>query len=159
MTVQAGETRIIGIGNLFRRDDGAGLAVARLIAKQHPNVTVIEHSGDGLALIEAWHGTTRVVLVDAVQSGCASGAVQHFDALGTPLPIGCFNGSTHGFNVAEAIELARALNRLPVHLELFGIEGRDFTTGEGLSPEVESAENIRRPSGRQNREEYPVEHP
>ena len=48
-------------------------------------------------------------------------------------------GSTHALGVAEAIELGRALGRLPRRLLVFGIEGGSFDAGAGLSPEVERA--------------------
>jgi hydrogenase maturation protease len=38
--------------------------------------------------------------------------------------------------VAEAIELARALGKLPGQLIVFGIEGKTFKAGNGLSGEV-----------------------
>jgi hydrogenase maturation protease len=47
--------------------------------------------------------------------------------------------STHALGVAEAIELARALGRLPARLEVYAIEGARFTAGAGLSPAVEQA--------------------
>ncbi len=50
-----------------------------------------------------------------------------------------FHYSTHAFSVAEAVELARALDQLPSRLILYGIEGRDFSAGERLSPEVGAA--------------------
>jgi hypothetical protein len=39
----------------------------------------------------------------------------------------------------EAIELARALGQLPPRLIVYGVEGADFTAGEGLSLDVEKA--------------------
>ena len=56
-----------------------------------------------------------------------------------PLPAVFSRSSTHSFGVAEAVELARALGRLPARVVVFGIEGRDFTPGEGLSPDVDAA--------------------
>ena len=50
-----------------------------------------------------------------------------------------FHYSTHAFSVAEAIELGRALGKLPPRVILYGIEGKDFAAGETLSPEVASA--------------------
>src|SRR5215207_5591238 len=49
--------------------------------------------------------------------------------------------STHAFGVADAIELARTLGRLPARLEIYTIEGADFTAGAGLSPPVAAAVN------------------
>ncbi len=50
-----------------------------------------------------------------------------------------FRGSTHALGLGEAIELARALGRLPGRLLVYGVEGADFGTGEGLSPAVTAA--------------------
>jgi hydrogenase maturation protease len=50
-----------------------------------------------------------------------------------------FHTSSHAFNVAEAIELARVLNRLPPRLVVYGVEGRRFDVGAGMSPEVARA--------------------
>jgi len=41
--------------------------------------------------------------------------------------------------LGEAVELARALELLPPMLNVIGIEGSDFSTGEGVSPAVERA--------------------
>ena len=54
------------------------------------------------------------------------------------LPDPFLNYSTHAFSVAEAVEMARALDQLPPHLIVYGIEGKDFAAGEGLSVEVEA---------------------
>ena len=50
-----------------------------------------------------------------------------------------FRFSTHAFGLAEAVELARALGRLPPRLIVYGIEGKSFEAGVGLSPEVGAA--------------------
>jgi hydrogenase maturation protease len=41
--------------------------------------------------------------------------------------------------VAEAIELARELDRLPARLRVYAIEGSDFAAGARLTPAVERA--------------------
>ena len=50
-----------------------------------------------------------------------------------------FHRSTHAISVADAIELARAMNKLPKRLIAIGIEGKSFEAGAGLSREVEAA--------------------
>jgi hydrogenase maturation protease len=130
----------IGIGNEYRQDDGAGLIVARRLQKQGiDHLTVIEQTGEGSTLMEAWKDAERVILVDAVHSGGAPGTIYRLDARAQPIPAKFFHYSTHAFSVAEAIELARALNQLPPHLIIYGIEGKNFSAGEGLSLEVERA--------------------
>jgi hydrogenase maturation protease len=59
----------IGVGNPFRSDDAAGRAVARRLRGEIPSgVKVLEETGDGTELLEAWKGADCVILVDAVQS-------------------------------------------------------------------------------------------
>ncbi len=132
------DTLIIGVGNPLRCDDGAGPAVVRCLLEQALPTTVklMEHHGEGASLIEAWQGYRRVLLVDATCSDAAVGTVQRFDALQVELPKGLFHYSSHLFGVAEAVELARSLERLPGNLIIYGIAGTEFGYGEALSPEV-----------------------
>jgi hydrogenase maturation protease len=130
---------VIGVGNEFRRDDGVGLVVARRIAQECPDVTVIEQSGEGAALMEAWQSDETVYLIDAVSSGAAPGTIHRFSAHEQEIPAQFFSYSTHAFSVAEAIEVARVLNHLPPRLVVYGVEGQDFGSGLGLSATVEQA--------------------
>jgi hydrogenase maturation protease len=133
---------IIGVGNAYRGDDAVGLIVARRLkayALETDQVTVIEGSGEGAALIESWAGAETVILIDAVCSGTKPGTVYRLEAHAQPVPAEFFRYSTHAFGVTEAIELARALNQLPPRLIVYGVEGKDFQAGTGLSPEVERA--------------------
>lgn len=128
---------IIGIGNEFRGDDGAGLAVARLLRKQlPPAVCILEQSGEGTSLMDAWRGVDYATLIDAVQSGAAPGTIHRIDPAAGSVPTSLFPCSTHAFGVAEAIEMARALHELPPHLIVYGIEGADFAEVQSLSAEV-----------------------
>ena len=129
---------VIGIGNHYRRDDAAGLVVAQRLRQQAPaGVTVIEHEGEPTALLEAWKDAGAVFLIDAVFSGAEPGTIHRLDAQAEAIPQELFRFSTHAMSVAEAIELARTLALLPPKLVVYGIEGKDFRTGAGLSPEVE----------------------
>jgi hydrogenase maturation protease len=128
---------VIGIGNAFRSDDGVGLWVARKIREQLPDsVSVLEATGEVTALLEAWEGAAFVILVDAVRSGAAPGTIHRLDAPAERVSSIFCSGSTHSFGVGEAIELARALNRLPPRLIVYGIDGGNFGPGVELSPVV-----------------------
>lgn len=134
------ETLVIGVGNAYRGDDGAGIVAARKLAAQRlPGVRVMEMNGEGISLVEAWKDAPSVLLVDAVSSGAVPGTIHRFEAQAGPLPTGLEHRSSHSFGVAEAVEVARALGRLPPSLLIYGIEGGDFSPGERLSPEVEKA--------------------
>jgi hydrogenase maturation protease len=131
---------LIGVGNGWRGDDGAGLALARRVRELAPSgVEVREVEGDATALMDAWSGAEHVVVVDAAQSEAAPGTVRRFDAGAAALPVRALRSSTHAFGVSDAVELARALGRLPDRLEVYAIEGASFTAGERLSPVVERA--------------------
>jgi hydrogenase maturation protease len=131
---------VIGVGNEWRRDDAAGLVVARRLRESSLRaVRVIEHEGEPLDLIEEWSGAAAAIVLDAVSSGAEPGTIHRLDALAAKLTAQLFHGSTHALGVAEAVELARALERLPRRLLFLGIEGSRFDAGAGLSPEVERA--------------------
>jgi len=125
--------RIIGCGNRDRGDDGAGVLVAERL--RGLGLEAEARSGEALDLIEAWSGADDVVVVDAVVTGAPAGTVQVWDG-----PVrGSVSTSTHGFGVAEAVRLAGALDRLPVRLRIYGIEGTQFNVGTEPSPEVNRA--------------------
>lgn len=124
---------VLGLGNEWRCDDGVGPEVARRLDGR-----VL--SGEAIDLVEALDGVDEVVLVDAVSSGAPPGTVHVFDAGPEPLPVTLFGASsTHALGLAEAVELARSLDRLPHRVLVYGIEGKCFGFGKGLSPEVEAA--------------------
>jgi hydrogenase maturation protease len=143
MTGDPPSVLVIGVGNVYRSDDGVGIIVAcRLKERKPARVTIVEESGEGTALLGRWKDAQGVVLVDAVHSGTTPGTIRRIDARAEPIPARLFHCSSHAFSVAEAVELGRALNQLPQQLILYGIEGGNFTAGEGLSVEVEQAVTV-----------------
>jgi hydrogenase maturation protease len=119
---------------------GVGPAVARAVADLAlESVTVLEHSSEGAGLLEMWEGRDMVILVDAVSSGGMPGTVHRLDACATPIPVGLFHHSSHAFGVAEAVELGRAVGRLPPRLLVYGVVGERFASGNGLTGAVEGA--------------------
>ncbi|MGE5503370.1 MAG: hydrogenase maturation protease [Actinomycetota bacterium] len=129
---------MIGIGNAFRRDDGVGPAVVEALGDM-PGVVTLVHHGEGTDLMERWQGCARLVLVDASCSGAPAGTVGRWDASAVDLPAGLLPKGSHVFGVAEGIALARRLGKLPASVVVIGIEGKDFTAGQGLSPAVAAA--------------------
>jgi hydrogenase maturation protease len=134
---------VIGVGNEYRSDDGVGLAVIRALkAKGLPDTLLMESNGDGAALMEAWATAPKVILIDAVYSHAKPGTIHRFNALTQSIPTGLSFPSTHTFSVGEALALARTLNQLPSSLIVYGIEGKSFIAGVGLSSEVEHATQV-----------------
>ncbi len=136
----APEVVVIGVGNCLRGDDAAGIAVARLVGAAAPaGVEVLESDGEPAGLVDAWQGARTAFVIDAVSSGAAPGSLRWFDASTSPLPVALGSSSTHGLGIADAVELGRALSRLPERIVVFCIEGDDFSWHEGISPAVARA--------------------
>ncbi|MBZ5608469.1 MAG: hydrogenase maturation protease [Acidobacteriia bacterium] len=126
--------RIIGCGNPDRADDAAGILVARRLREL--GLDSMEHSGDGFALLDLWQGADDVVLVDAMLSGAPPGTITVWDPASQPAGAPGYCCSTHAFGPAEAIELGRALGRLPSRIRVYGIEASGFDTGGAPRAEV-----------------------
>ena len=131
---------VIGVGNPYRGDDAAGLAAAERLQSRVPDgVSVLPCEQEPTRIIDAWKDARAAVIVDAVQSGADPGTLHRIDASRERVPAHVFRSSTHAFSVAEAIELARALGRLPKSIVVYGVEGATFAAGVGLTPQVETA--------------------
>jgi hydrogenase maturation protease len=110
---------------------------ARRIRERAPaGVEIRELEGEPVSLVDAWEGADHVFVLDAVRSGSPPGTVHRIDASTGPIPATLSAASTHTLGVGEAIELARALGRLPARLVLYGIEAERIAAGAELTPAV-----------------------
>lgn len=131
---------LVGVGNSMRHDDGIGLVVAERARPSVPaGVDVVLCEQEASRMIEALARADAAVVVDATACGAEAGTLQRFDASCEPLPARAFRSSTHAFGVGEAIELARALGKLPPAVVVVGVEGEEFAAGAGLSARVAAA--------------------
>ncbi len=129
---------VIGIGNPDRADDGIGpLVVARLGLL--PGTRVISRSGDAFALIEEWTGADTAILIDAASSNSTPGHIHRIELPSDELPCDLGLSSTHAFGLAEAIALARVLERLPPRVVIYAVEGACFDPGGPMTAEVAAA--------------------
>lgn len=131
---------LVGVGNAYRGDDAAGLLVAREVAANWPaSAAIVESDGETAALMALWRGLKRVIVADAVSTDAAAGTILRIEAEREQVQKSLFRFSSHGFGVAEAIELSRALGELPDRLLLIGIVVADVRSGARVSPAVEQA--------------------
>lgn len=137
---------VVGLGAPDRGDDAVGPTVARRVADLGlPGVRVREHE-DPTDLVETMTGAGTVVVVDAVRTAAATPGELVLLETGEglpPLPEDAWSrtgrGGTHAFGLAAAVELARALRRLPPRVVLVGVAAAGFDHGEPLSPQVAAA--------------------
>jgi hydrogenase maturation protease len=151
---------VIGIGAPDRGDDAIGPAVVATVAEsiaRHalgahrlgaddpavPPGTRVLNRSDPTRLVEEMAGADLVVVVDAVRTGAPAGTllVLETGAGQPPLPVVAGSGApgSHGLGVADALELARALRRLPDRVVVIGVEGVRFDHGAPQSEAVRAA--------------------
>jgi hydrogenase maturation protease len=133
---------VIGVGNAFRRDDGVGWAVLSRLGERVAqgrlpgDVVLAACDGEPARLIGLWADAGLALVVDAVHALPASPGRVHRLEQPAALSSRSARTSSHGLGLAEAVELARELGRLPGRLVLFGVEGEDDSLGPGLSGPV-----------------------
>lgn len=133
-------TRVIGVGNPERGDDGVGrLVIEHMRAAGLADIEILGCDGEAAELIEMMDGAERVFLVDAALSGAELGTIRRIDVTRDPLPAQAERASTHGLGLGEAIALARALGRLPRHCIVYAIEAERFDPGAPPSLDVRRA--------------------
>lgn len=144
---RAARIAVIGVGNDFRGDDGLGWAVVAELerrARQRPlpdGTTLSECDGDPARMMTLWQGADLAIVVDAAHTHPGSPGRLHTLELVAGQPWRSPGGETssHGLGLGEAVELARALDRLPRRLVIHAVEGTDDTLGAGMSAEVADA--------------------
>jgi len=124
--------RVAALGNPWRGDDGLGPRVLELLGHGH-------QLGDDLSeLLTVFRGAEEVILIDAVRADLPAGTILTWE------PAGASGArlSSHGLDLEQVLELARALGCLPPALTVIGVVGRDFAPGLPLSPELEAAAHV-----------------
>ena len=126
------------VGNVLRRDDGFGYAVAARLGDMPAGTEVLETGIGGIPLLqELMRGCDGLILVDAVERDAAPGTVfliePHVgDASTVP--------DMHLANPDQVLALAKGLDCLPARVLLVGCQPEDADgLGEYLSPSVERA--------------------
>ena len=135
----SGPTVVIGIGNRFRRDDGAALRVIDMLSGRAPaSALLVESDGEPTRLIDSWTGVELAVVVETVRRGDPPGTVASVEwETWTRSSAGPHREhGSHSLGVLEAIALGDAVGRMPGRLRLIGIEPEDVGWGEGLSPAI-----------------------
>ncbi|WP_073949140.1 hydrogenase maturation protease [Streptomyces kebangsaanensis] len=135
-----GRVVVIGVGNVFRRDDGAGPAVVEALRDRVPGGTVLAVSdGEPGRMLDLWHGSDTVVVVEAVRGRPARPGRLHTLSVAEAAANPRSSASTHALGLGECFALAEALGRLPRELVVHAVEVSDVELGTGLSGPVRSA--------------------
>jgi hydrogenase maturation protease len=139
---------VVGVGNRDRGDDAVGPHVCdRLRALDGgPEFRSSVCEGSVVDLLLHWDDDDRVVIVDAIAPGDEPGRIVALDIThdvtqdATQVMAQAPSAvSTHEVDVSVAIELARALGRMPAQLLLIGVEAEQLAWGAPLSARVAAA--------------------
>ncbi len=133
-------TRVLvaAVGNVLRRDDGFGPAVASRLGDLPEGAELVETGIGGVALLQellaGWEG---LVLIDAVDRGAKPGTVFLIEPeVGEAEHV----ADVHLANPERVLTMAKALGCLPLRLMIVGCQPADVDElDERLSPEVERA--------------------
>jgi hydrogenase maturation protease len=134
---------VVCVGNVLRRDDGFGPAVAERLEGQLPAVAELLETGiGGIAVVqELLTGYDGLVIVDALDDGAEPGTVvvmePELDPSQGHVP------DVHLVNPDRVLSMAGALGVLPERVAIVGCQPADpEELGEGLSQPVERAVGI-----------------
>ena len=135
-------TRVIGVGSPFG-DDRAGWEVAaaleatlRSVAAPPLGVDICTCDRPGAALVHMLAGVQHAVIIDvALSAGSPAGNVRW---LGEHEIEARRSASSHGFGLAEALDLARALGEAPSRVSVLAISATHWE-GDALSDPVREA--------------------
>jgi len=136
---------VIGIGNLLKSDDGAGIHAVRYLNDKLPSdVSLVEGGVYGLDLLSHLEGRDKVIFIDALDAGEDPGAIFRF----TPQDVKQQQSpmvSAHDLGLYELIGAAQLLDQCPEDIIIIAVQVKSLETGMELSPEVrESLSHIHR---------------
>lgn len=132
---------VIGVGNVLRRDDGVGPAVAAEVARRcPPGVRVVTCAVEPTAILDAWDGAELAVIVDAVGGPDDPGAMAGRVRCCAVADVAAAGGlSSHEMSLPHIYELGVALGRAPGRVVVVAVDVVDVGHGQGLSIPVAAA--------------------
>lgn len=128
---------VIGLGTAFGDDRIGWEVVARLPAALPAGVRCCTTS-DPLSVIEAPVGCELLIVIDACNGAGLPGTVHRFEWPDARL-VTVESMSSHGVGLAEALDLAATLGRLPPKAVILSVEGVHGGSGLRPSSTVEAA--------------------
>ncbi|WP_413798433.1 hydrogenase maturation protease [Streptomyces iranensis] len=135
-----GRVVVIGVGNPFRRDDGAGPAVIEALRADPRKGTVLADSdGEPGRMLGLWRRQDAVVVVEVVHAHPGRPGRLHTLTAERAARCAVRSASTHALGLGETFALAAALDRMPRELTVHAVEGEDFGLGRGFSTAVADA--------------------
>ena len=129
---------LLGLGNLMRTDDAVGMLTLQTLAESGllpPDVRVIEGGTLGLDLLDSLRGISRLLVLDAVDTGATPGTLKRFEGQEVDdLPV---SKSVHLLGFSDLMGALRLIDAAPAEVVLLGVQPASTDWGTLLSPEVD----------------------
>lgn len=139
-SLQVCKIAVIGLGNTLRRDDGIGIVILESLLALGKKEG-IEYLNFGIASFDLVHRMERyekILLIDAIDAGLAAGGLKIFELKDIAYTLQGLPVSTHEFDLKSLFELYKRFE-LKSKIYVAGIQVKDISYGEELSPELEDA--------------------
>jgi hydrogenase maturation protease len=122
------------------RDDGIGIHVAEWLKKCDlgRDVLVYDYQAVDLSLLWQFQGASRVIVVDALQSGLAPGTISRYRITEDGNPLARLP-ALHALQLYDMFDLASQAGLLSCPVIIIGVEPKDCSIGEGLTGEMQTA--------------------
>jgi hydrogenase maturation protease len=132
---------IIGVGNPLRRDDGIGIVLLeKIIEKKNDlpeGIEYIDGGTGGMNLLHILALFDVALIIDAVNFNGRPGESKLFKSEDICSKKSSINMSTHETDILKIINLSKELGEAPNNLFIFGVQPKDTSHGDDLSPELQ----------------------
>lgn len=135
------EIVIIGLGNLYMRDEGVGGRIVQALVDRREvpeGVEALDLGTGGLAVLHAISGRRKAVLVDCAFMDELPGVWRRFRPDEVRSRKLSMRYSLHEGDLMETLELAARVGECPADVCVIGIQPESIEPGEGLSPALEN---------------------
>ncbi len=140
MSVEAAtiSTLLLGLGNVLLSDDGVGIHVLRALdgprrARRADSPLVLRDGGTlGLNLLMELDGIGALIVIDAMELGCAPGTVRAFVGADMDRQLGGKCRSAHEVALADLMSAAALTGTMPALRALVAVQ--PASTDWGLAP-------------------------
>jgi hydrogenase maturation protease len=133
------ETLVLGLGNILLGDEGVGVRVIERLQDQYEfpeEVQVMDGGTLGLDLLPYLKGTSRLLVVDAVQAGKPPGTLLRLEGKEIPVLLDLSKVSPHQDGLQDLLAAAALTGCLPKEVVLWGVQIESLGVSLELSPVV-----------------------
>jgi hydrogenase maturation protease len=135
-------TLVLGIGNILLGDEGCGVRAMEYLRARFPELPGVAYLDGGtlsFTLAPAIERVSRLIVLDAAQLQAEPGTVRCFEGADMDRFLGQVKRTVHEVGLLDLLDIARLCERLPPRRALVGIQARQISWSDTLSPPVAAA--------------------